>query len=84
MTGQIQIHTHRESRLTAEELLEAVFLPDLTEYNSTFRIMVSGQSQDAETKELEDLITKLFPRNWHIHSAYPTALFEISVITSHM
>jgi hypothetical protein len=81
MTGQIQIRTHKESRRTAEELLEAVFFPDLTEYNSIFRIIVSSESQDAETKELEGLITRLIPRNVHIQSAYLTTPLEFSCIT---
>jgi hypothetical protein len=84
MTGQIQIRTHKESRLKAEELLEAVFIPSVTEYNSMLRIMVSSHLQEAETQELEDLINKPFPRKGHIQSAYPTALFEVSGITTHM
>jgi hypothetical protein len=51
-----------------------VFIPNVTEYNSLLRIMVSSQSQDAETKELKDLITRLF-------IAYLTTLFELSGIT---
>jgi hypothetical protein len=37
--------------------------------------MVSSQSQDAESQELEDLGMDIFK------SAYPTVLFELSVIT---
>jgi hypothetical protein len=70
-----------ESRLTTEELLEAVFFSDLTEYNSMLRIMVGSQTQDAEAQELEELIARLFPRNGHTQSTYLTTLFEFSGIT---
>jgi hypothetical protein len=61
--------------------LEAVLIPSVTEYNSLLRIMVSSQSQEAETEVLEDLINKPFPRKEQFQSAYPTALFEVSGIT---
>jgi hypothetical protein len=70
-------YVDRESRLTTEELLQAVSIHSVTEYNSMLRIMVSSQSQDAVTQELEDLITRPFPRNIHLQSTYMTTLFEL-------
>jgi hypothetical protein len=66
------IQTHKESRLTTEEVLEAMFYlqSDLKSY-----IVLSSQSQQAETYELEDLITKPLPSNGHLCGASLIALF---------
>jgi hypothetical protein len=59
----IHTQTHRESRLTTEELLQVVL--SLLQFdwkfhkedNSLLRTVVSSQSQHAEILDLEDLIT---------------------------
>jgi hypothetical protein len=49
-----------------------------------FRTVVSSHSQSAETRKLEDVITKPLPNNGRHHVSSLTALFRLSGVMSHV